>query len=330
MRYRQLGQSELKLPVVSFGAWAIGGWMWGGSDDQAAIRAIHAAVDNGITCIDTAPAYGMGHSEQVVAKAIADRRDKVILATKCGLRWDLEEGQFYFDTIDNNSIPKKIYKNLRPTSVRAECEASLLRMKVDHIDLYQCHWPDETTPVADTMGTLLELQREGKIRVIGVSNYSVEMMQECLKHGRIESDQPRYSALDRHVESEILPFCQENNLGVLAYSPIEQGLLSGKVGPDRVFNEGDQRRNKPFFSQENRLRVLTMLKSLKPIAEAHNATFSQLFIAWVVAQPGLTTALVGARTEEQVVENSLAGTIELSESEEGEIRAAVESLRLKK
>ena len=330
MQYRQLGKSELKLPVVCFGAWAIGGWMWGGTDDDAAVRAIHAAVDNGITCIDTAPAYGMGHSEAVVGKAIADRRDRVILATKCGLRWDVTDGQFYFDTVDNSNAPKKFYKNLRPDSVRLECENSLRRLKTDYIDLYQCHWPDPTTSIEDTMGELLALQREGKIRAIGVSNFTVEMMQECLSCGRIESDQPRYSALDRKIEDSILPFCRENQIGVLAYSPIEQGMLSGKVGPDREFNEGDQRRNKPLFSRENRVKVLEMLESLRPIGEAHNATFSQLFIAWTVSQPGLTAALVGARNEAQVIENAAAGDIVLSETETSTIRDAVESLQLDK
>ncbi len=328
MQYRQLGTSDLNLPVVSFGAWAIGGWMWGGTNDNAAIRAIHAALDNGITCIDTAPAYGMGHSEAIVGKALADRRDKVIVATKCGLRWDCTDGQFYFDTVDNNNIPQKFYRNLRPQSVRIECENSLRRMKTDYIDLYQCHWPDPTTPIADTMGILLELQQEGKIRAIGVSNFSVDLMQECLRHGRIVSDQPRYSALDRKIETEILPFCRKNHIGILAYSPIEQGLLSGKVTPDREFNEGDQRRNKPLFSRENRQKVLDMLESLHSIADGHNATFTQLFIAWTVAQPGITTALVGARNEAQVLENAAAGDMVLSETEETAIRNAVESIQL--
>jgi methylglyoxal reductase len=330
MQYRPLGKSELNLPVVSFGAWAIGGWMWGGTDDAAAIRAIHAAIDNGITCIDTAPAYGMGHSEIVVGKAITGRRDSVIVATKCGLRWDATDGQFYFDTVDNSNDPKKFYKNLRPNSVRLECENSLRRMKIDHIDLYQCHWPDPTTPIEDTMAVLLALQREGKIRAFGVSNFTVEMMEACLLCGRIESDQPRYSALDRKIEAEILPFCQKNEIGVLAYSPIEQGMLSGKVGPDREFNEGDQRRNKPLFSWENRLKVLEMLESLRPISDEHNASFTQLFIAWTVAQPGLTSALVGARNEAQVLENAAAGDIVLSETENAAIRDAVESLQLNK
>ncbi len=328
MQYRPLGRTDVQLPVISFGAWAIGGWMWGGSDDDDAVRALHAAIDHGITCIDTAPIYGMGRSEMVVGKAIAGRREKVVLATKCGMRWDLAEGEPFFETTDNEGRPRAIYKNLRPHSIRKECEDSLRRLRVDHIDLYQCHWPDKTTPVADTMQVLQELKQEGKIRTFGVSNLSVEMMETCLQHGRIESDQPRYSALDRTVEAEILPYCRENNISVLAYSPLEQGLLTGKVGPDRVFNEGDQRQNKPLFSRENRVKVLNMLESLRPIAEGHGATFGQLFLAWLLAQPGMTTALAGARTEAQAVENAAAGDILLTGAEITDIRNAVESLDL--
>ena len=328
MRYRALGKTDIQLPVVSFGAWAIGGWMWGGTDDDAAIRAIHAAIDHGVVCIDTAPIYGMGHSESVVGKAVADRRDKALIATKCGLRWDADEGQFFFERMDDDNQPARIYRNLRPASVRAECEASLRRMNVDHIDLYQCHWPDETTPVSDTISVLLQLQQEGKIRAIGVSNFSTAMMAECLEHGRIESDQPRYNALDRKIEADILPFCREHDLSVLAYSPIEQGLLSGRVVPDREFKEGDQRSDKPLFSRENRVKILDMLESLRPIAEAHDATFTQLFIAWVVAQPGITTALVGARTDEQAIENAAAGDILLSDAEAATIRDAATAIEL--
>lgn len=326
MQYRRLGKTEIQVPVISFGAWAIGGWMWGGSDDDDAIRALHAAIDNGITCIDTAPIYGMGHSETVVGKAIADRRDKVLVATKCGMRWDVAEGEAFFDTTDNDGQPRAIYKNLKPHSIRKECEDSLRRLGVDHIDLYQCHWPDKTTPLADTMEMLLQLQQEGKVRAIGVSNFTPEMMEECLRHGRIESDQPRYSALDRTIEAELLPYCREHTISVLAYCPLEQGLLTGKVGPDRSFAEGDQRCNKALFSRENRVKVLEMLESLRSIADAHNATFGQLFLAWLVAQPGMTTALAGARTEAQVVENAAAGDITLSETELAHVRQAVESL----
>lgn len=328
MKFRPLGQTDMELPVISFGAWAVGGWMWGGSDDEEAVRALHAAVDHGIACIDTAPAYGMGHSEVIVGKALAARRDKVLIATKCGLRWDLAEGEHVFDTTDNDGVARSLYRNLRPHSIRTECEESLRRMRTDYIDLYQCHWPDTTTPIADTMDALMQLQREGKIRAFGVSNFTVDMMRECLRYGRIESDQPRYNALDRAIETEILPFCRDNDIGVLAYCPLEQGLLTGKVGPDRIFNEGDQRCDKTLFSKENRIKILDMLDSVRHIAEAHGATLGQLFLAWVVAQPGITTALAGTRSESQAIENAAAGEIVLSDEEAATIRDAVEQLTL--
>ena len=326
MQYRQLGRSDLNVPVVSFGAWAIGGWMWGGTDDDASVRAIQCGIDHGITCIDTAPAYGMGHSERVVGKAIAGRRDEVVVATKCGLRWDLDEGEHFFDSQDNEGVARKIYRNLKPDSIRWECEQSLKRLNIDVIDLLQCHWPDPTTPISDTMAALLELQEEGKIRAIGMSNFTVEMMQQCLANGGIDSDQPKYNALERDIENDVLPFCHENGIGVLAYSAIAQGLLTGKVAVDREFPEGDLRRNKPMFSLENREKVLTMLEEVRPIAEGHNATLGQVFIAWLAAQPGMTTALVGARNEAQAKENARAGDIVLSEEEVAVIRQRVEAL----
>jgi len=326
MEYKPFGTTNVRIPVVSFGAWAIGGWLWGGTDDEQAKRAIQRAIDLGVTCIDTAPIYGFGHSETVVGEAIHDKRDQVFIATKCGLRWDVDEGEFFFDTTDRNGNPLKVYKNLRPASIRKECENSLRRLKVDVIDLYQCHWPDKTTPLDDTMSALLSLQKEGKIRYIGVSNFTVEMMRTCLKKGRIESNQPKYNALEREIEVEILPFCQENNISVLAYSPIAQGLLTGKVTLDREFPQGDLRRDKAMFSTVNRRRVLNMLERVKPIAEGYGITLGQLFIAWTVHQPGITSALVGARNESQVEENARAGSVKLTSSDLHEIRKALEEM----
>lgn len=328
MRYRRLGGSELEVPVVSFGAWAIGGWLWGGTDDEAAVRALHAAIDHGMTLIDTAPMYGMGHSEEIVGKAVAGHRDRVLIATKCGLRWDCADGEMHFKTVDNNGVDRDVFRNLRPASIRYECEQSLRRLRVDHIDLYQCHWPDPTTPLADAMGTLLQLKKEGKIRAIGLSNFSREQIAECLAVGRVDSDQPRYSALDRRAEEEILPYCRENAVGILAYSPLEQGLLTGTVDPDRQFNEGDQRRTKPLFSRENRIKVLRMLDAARPIAEKYEASFGQLFLAWLIAQEGMTTALAGTRDEAQLLENAAAGDLELIDADVAAIRDLVESVRL--
>lgn len=326
MEYRQLGKSDLKLPVVSFGAWVTGGWMWGGSDDDEAIRAIQRGIDIGITCVDTAPMYGFGRSEEVVGKAIKGRRDEVIVATKCGLRSDKKEGKPHFKTQDFEGNDVMIYGNLRPDSLRWECEQSLRRLGVDVIDLYQMHWPDPTSSLADAMDVLLDLQQQGKIRAIGVSNSSPAQMAECLGQGYFASDQPHYSLLQRGIEADVLPYCIEHNIGVLAYSPIAQGLLTGKVTPDREYNEGDQRKYKEAFKPDNVRRVLAALDKVKPIAEAHNATLAQIAIAWVTKQPGLTTAIVGARNEKQVEENAKAGDIVLTDAEEKAMRAAFEGL----
>ncbi|MFA7691823.1 MAG: aldo/keto reductase [Candidatus Hydrogenedentes bacterium] len=330
MQYRQLGNSDLKIPVVSFGAWAIGGWMWGGTDDDLAIRAIHGAIDHGMTLIDTAPVYGMGHSERVVGEAVKGRRDQVIIATKCGLRWDDKEGSYHFSTKSNDGVDLDVYRNLKAASIRKECEDSLRRLNVDHIDLYQCHWPDPSTPIQETMEILTKLQQEGKIRAFGVSNFSKDQLESCLKWGRIVSDQPRYSALDRSIEEEILPFCRENNIGILAYSPLEQGLLTGKVAMDRNFKKGDQRRDKKLFEHDNRLRINTTLEFAQSIANRYDASLAQIFLAWLIAQDGVTSVLAGTRNEAQMKENAGAGELKLTEEDCAALRRYVESLHIER
>ena len=326
MDYRTLGETDLKVPVVSFGAWAISGWMWGGGDDAAALAALRKGIDLGITCIDTAPGYGMGHSERLVGQAIKGRRNEVIVATKCGLRWDLEEGMAFFPTVTPEGKPCTIYRNLRPNSIRCECDQSLERLGVDVIDLYQCHWPDPTSNLDDTMDTLLDLQRQGKIRAIGLSNFSVDQIKQCMKKGVVASDQPKYNPLERDVEKDILPFCADNHIGVLAYSPLAQGLMTGKVTVDREFKGDDVRQHHPWYTPENRKRVLHMLEKIKPLADGHNATLAQVAINWVVSQRGITSALVGARNERQVIENAGAGNFKLSNDEVATIRKLVEGL----
>lgn len=326
MRFNPLGESGITLPVVSFGAWAIGGWYWGGPDDENAIRAIHAALDVGITCIDTAPSYGMGHSETLVGQALRGRRDGVILATKCGMRWDRAEGQKQLDTSMNDGTPCTIYRNGRPDSIIEECEQSLRRLETDVIDLYQIHWPDSTWPLDDTMEALLRLKDAGKIRAIGVSNFDTDMIRLCQNRGPVDSVQPKYNALQREPEASLLPFCVEQHIGVLAYSPIAQGLLTGKVSADRTFPEGDIRNKNPLYKPENRARILAMLQRVEPLAQDLGVTLGQLYTAWLVHQPGIATALVGARNEAQVQENARAGSITLHEADLTFIREEAEAL----
>ena len=328
MQSRPLGSSGMDASVIGFGAWAIGGWMWGGAEEADAIDAIHAAIDAGITLIDTAPVYGFGRSEEIVGKALRDRRKEVVLATKCGLIWHSDMGEYYFaselDGIKGKDGSIRVYRCLRPEVIRYEVEESLRRLGTDVIDVYQTHWQESTTPIADTMGELMRLKDEGKIRAIGCSNATPEQMDEYRAAGELSVDQEKYSMLDRQQEETNLPYCVTNNVAFFAYSPIAQGLLTGKINPDRKYNDGDQRVAKPRFHPENLAKVKAMLEEFQPVAAEHNMTLTQLAIAWTVAQPGCSHALVGARSPEQVTENAGAGRIVLSEQDQSLMRKAIE------
>ena len=247
MKKVQLGKSDIHVTPVTFGAWAIGGWMWGGADRKQAIEAIHASIDLGVSSIDTAPIYGFGRSEEIVGEAIKGKRDKVELLTKYGMTWEGNKGDFYFDTTDNEGKPVKVYKYASKESVIAECEDSLRRLKTDYIDLYQIHWPDRTTPVGETMEAVDQLLREGKIRAAGVCNYSVDLAEEAMKHVLLASNQVPYSMVRRDIEEELVPWSINNDVSILAYSPLQRGLLTGKITPDYEFSEGDTRPDTPYF-----------------------------------------------------------------------------------
>ena len=329
MKYRVLGRSGIQASVVGLGTWVTGGGrLWGNdADDQESIRAIHAALDAGVNLLDTAPAYGFGRSEVVVGKAIRDRRSKVVLATKCGLLWDDRRGSF-FKEFDG----KKLHRSLRPDTIQEEIEKSLQRLGVDCIDLYQTHWPSvapEKTPIEDTMACLLMLKDEGKIRAIGVSNVSLEDLEENCSHGEVASDQLRYSILFRKPEKDILPFCRKNDIATLTYMSLEQGLLTGKVGMDRKFGSGEFRSNEawnPWYKLANRPKVLGMLDGWKGLAAKHKASLAQLVIAWTAAQPGVTHVLCGTRNTAQAQDNAAAGGIELAPAEVLKMTADAEAL----
>jgi methylglyoxal reductase len=326
MRTRSLGSSGIQASVVAFGAWAVGGWRWGGSDDAVSIEAIRAALDAGINFIDTAPAYGFGHGEEVVGKAIQGRRDKVVLATKCGLAWNTTKGTLFFVSDDkgrNDAGQYRIHKTLDPDQVRSDLEGSLRRLKTEYIDLYLTHWQDVTIPIEDTMEMLLGLKKQGKIRAIGACNAKVPDLERYRSKGAIDADQERYSMLDRDLEKEQLPWCGKNNVAVLAYSPLHHGLLSGKISPDREFKEGDLRRGHASFTPENLKKTGVLLDKIRPIAERRGLTIGQAVIAWTLAQPGLTHALVGARTKQQAIENAAAGDVVLGADELAAISAAL-------
>lgn len=326
MEHRKIGKSSLELPVVTFGAWAIGGLFWGGTDDNDAIRAIQAGIDHGIDAIDTAPIYGCGHSETIVGKAINGRRNKVKLLTKCSLRWDTDQGEFYFTITGPDGKEVSCYKNVTAQSITYECEQSLQRLKTDVIDLYQVHWPSDSAPAEETMGALTRLKEQGKIHEVGVSNYDVAQLSEAMRFAPVVSNQIKYNLLQREIEAETLPFCVSKDVGVIAYSPMAMGLLTGKVTMDRTFPETDVRTNHPWFAPKNRARVLETLDVIQPIAEGAGLTLAQLAVAWIIAQPGITTALVGARNADQATENAAAGNAKLSPDEIDTIREAFETL----
>ncbi len=310
MQYIKLGKSDINISRIIFGAWAIGGWYWGGSQDQESQQAIDAALDHGITTFDTAPMYGFGHSETVLGQALRNKRTKVQIATKCGLRWDQEEGVYYF-TVDQGPAnkPVKIYRNLKAKSIRLECELSLKRLQTDYIDLYQCHWPDKSTAIEETAETMLRLQEEGKIRAIGVSNFSPSMMADFAKIAPLVSDQPKYNLLDRKIEKDVLPYALKNKIALIVYSPLAQGLLTGKVTPKRKFPENDYRKNQERFQAPFLEKIQPAVEILQRIAQKNNTTAGNIAQAWLLAQPGITASITGIRNAQQAQENSEAANL---------------------
>ena len=319
MRYRPLGTSGIDASVIGLGTAAVRA---GAAADDEFVKAIRAAIDNGVTLIDTAPSYGWGHSEEVVGRAIEGRRDQVVIATKCGVWWEDERGSY------NGVKDGKInHVSLRPDTITIEVENSLRRLGVDTIDLLQCHKPaipPEETPIPETMGCLMDLKDQGKIRAIGVSNVSLEQLDTYRKAGDLASDQFRYSMLLRDREADILPYCAKHNIATLTYWSLEQGLLTGKVGTDRVFREDDFRNTAgewlPWFKLENRQRLLDMFAGWSDLTEKYDCTIAQLTIAWTAAQTGATHVLCGVRTVGQAIQNAGAGAFELDADDVQRVR----------
>ena len=299
METRQLGTSGIAITPIIMGTWQAGKGMWVGIEDSETIKAIRAAFEAGITTIDTAEVYGEGHSEQIVAKALSDVRDRAVYATK-------------------------VFANhLKYDQVIEACDRSLKNLNTDYIDLYQIHWPSgnwnsEVVPIEETMSALNKLKEQGKIRAIGVSNFDSAQIEEAAKYGRIDSLQPPYSLFWRWVEKETMPYCVENNITIIAYSSLAQGILTGKFRADHKFEEGDHRAKSKLFKPENYARVQLALNQLRPIAERHQVSLGNLALAWLIAQPQ-TNAIVGARNVEQSVENAKAAEITLSVEELKEI-----------
>lgn len=316
MEYRKIGNSDLELSAITFGAWAAGGWMWGSTDRNDAIKAIKAGYDLGVTSIDTAPIYGQGESEEIVGEAVKEiSRDKIQLVTKFGMRWDLEKGKLAMQSKNNDGKNIDIYKYAGKESVIYECEQSLKRLGTDYIDLYQIHWADETTPISETFEAVGRLIEQGKVRYAGVCNYNVSQLKEADQTLEIISNQIPFSMVNRGVEVETVPYCIEKNKSILAYSPMERGLLTGKMTSDYQFEEGDHRKGNKFFTPESIQKTNAFLAKIKPLADEKNATLSQLVLRWTIERPGITIALAGARNEKQSVQNAEAMNVKLSTEE---------------
>ncbi|SEF85922.1 aldo/keto reductase [Sphingobacterium lactis] len=326
MEYRNLGDSEINASVIAFGAWAAGGWMWGSTDRKDAVEAIIASFEHGVTSIDTAPIYGQGTSEEIVGEALKNiPRDQTQILTKFGMRWDLAKGDFAFHSKMNNGDDIEIYKYAGKESVIHECEQSLKRLGTDYIDLYQIHWPDSTTPLDETFEAVVQLIEQGKVRYAGVCNYTSQLMAEAEMTVPLVSNQIPFSMVNRAVEEDAVPYCIKHNKAVLAYSPMERGLLTGKIHPGYEFKEGDHRAKLPHFQPDFINRTNILLERIKPLADDKGVTLGQLVLRWTVDRPGITVALAGARNAKQSVENAKAMDILLTDEEFDFISAVVDA-----
>ena len=305
MQTRQLGKTGMQITRIGLGTWAIGGgqweFAWGPQDDRESIDTIHRALDLGINWIDTAAVYGLGRSEEIVGQAIKGR-ERPYIFTKCSMIWD-----------EN----RKVSHSLKADSIRREAENSLKRLDIDVIDLYQIHWPDPEPEIEEGWSTLAALKKEGKVRHIGVSNFNVEQMRRAEKIAPVETLQPPYSLIDRDVEKEILPYCQQNTIGVIVYSPMASGLLTGRMTPERIAHlpDDDWRKRNPEYQEPRLSRNLLLAELLADIGKQHNVTAGVVAIAWTLQNPAVTAAIVGARRPSQIEELVPAADFRLSDSE---------------
>lgn len=310
MQTMKIGHSDLEVSKIALGTWAIGGgsW-WGTNDDNESIKTIRTAVDKGINLVDTAPVYGFGHSEEVVGKAIKPVRNQVVLSTKCGLMFDRTVGSYYFsrDGFD-------VYKNLTKQAIIDSVDQSLKRLGTDYIDILFTHWQSVEpfiVPIEETMEALMALKKAGKIRAIGGSNMSAWHIEEYIRYGELDIIQEKYSLIDRRIEKEILPAAEKYGVTFQAYSPLEQGLLTGKIRKDYVPELGSSRDGKKWYKQENLSKIVDGVDSWLPLCDKYGCTLGNLAIAWVAAQSNNMNVLCGARKLEQIEENALAGNITL-------------------
>lgn len=316
MEYRKLGNTDLELSAITYGAFAIGGTMWGGNEQKDSIASVRASIDHGVTTLDTAPFYGFGLSEEMIGQAIKGYdRSKIQLLSKFGLVWDGSnngKGEFFFDAGEGGKqIP--VYKYASKANVIKEVEESLKRLQTDYIDLLQIHWPDQTTPIAETMEALELLLQQGKIRAAGVSNYSVDQVKEARQTLNVASNQVGYSMLNRGIEQDLVSYALDHNLGIIVYSPMERGLLTGKYFNDGKLKDNDHR--KGYFQQFDLAKVEAFLQAITPLAQDKGATLSQLVLRWTSLQPAISVVLAGSRNAEQAIANAQAMNINLTDAD---------------
>lgn len=316
MEYRRLGNTDLELSAITYGAFAIGGNMWGGNEKKDSIAAIHASLDYGVSSIDTAPFYGFGLSEEMIGEAIKGKdRSKIQLLTKFGLVWDGSnrgKGDFFFDAEEQGKVVP-VFRYTSKAHIIKELEESLKRLGTDYIDLLQVHWPDLTTPISETMEALELLIEQGKIRAAGVCNYDIAQLKEASETIQLASNQVSYSMLNRGIEHDIVPYALNTKTGIIVYSPMERGLLTGKYFNESKLKENDHR--KEYFSQFNLEKVKNLITSLEPIAENKKVSVAQLVLRWTTIQPAITVVLAGSRNAEQSIANAKAMDINLSSEE---------------
>jgi aryl-alcohol dehydrogenase-like predicted oxidoreductase len=307
MRYRPFGRTGLEVSAMGFGCWPMAGDRYGSIEDDQAVAAVRRALEVGVTCFDTAPAYGSGHAEETLGAALQGRRDQAVIVTKCGIRPPLRDGR-------------------RETILR-EIDESLRRLRTDHVDVYLVHWPDRDTPLEETMAAMSDIQRAGKTRLIGVSNFSVELLQEALRHARLDVLQVGYNLFDRRQEREVFPFCAANQIGVMAYGSLAYGLLTGAFTEHTTFEANDWRKGgvafgQPILQGENFAKNVSVVNRLRDeVARPKGVTVAQLALAWVLRNPVVTTALVGARVPAEIEENVQAVNVLLSEQDVERIEA---------
>lgn len=307
----RFGQTEMEVSRIVLGTWVTGGWAWGGSDENEALRAVLHALELGINFIDTAPVYGFGKSERIIGQALKEwgSREQIVIATKCGLEWDDKE------RIRRNSSPKRIFE---------EIDQSLRRLGVDYIDLYQIHWPDPKTPSEMFMEAMIKIQEKGKIRYIGVSNFNKDQLIDCLNCGPIHSLQPPFNIFEQEARIELLPFCQEHGIPTLAYGGLCRGLLTGKFTGDESFPRGDLRRADPKFKPDRFKNYVKAVNAISKLASSYGKSVAQFALRWALQQPGITTVIAGARTAAQVEENVGAANWQISDQHLADVQSILE------